>query len=143
MQYDHILIRYGEIGLKGNNMKFLLRRLQRNIKNKLADFTNIHVKQTSGRLIILLNFHEPQPILEKTIKVFGIYSLSLAIKVDNELEKIKEAALYALKSSENPETFKVTVKRVDKSFPTGSQEMNQILGGHLLKHTEGITVEVQ
>lgn len=142
MQYDHILIRYGEIGLKGNNMKFFLRRLQRNIKHKLAEFPNIHVKQTRGRLLILLNGHEPQPILEKTRKVFGIYSLSLAIKVDNELEKIKEAALYALKSSENPETFKVTVKRVDKSFPTGSQEMNQILGGHLLKYTDGIKVNV-
>jgi len=142
MQYDHILIRYGEIGLKGNNIKFFLRRLQKNIQHKLVEFPNIHVKQTRGRLLILLNGHDPQPILEKTRKVFGIYSLSLAIKVDNELEKIKEAALYALKESKDPETFKVTVKRVDKSFPTGSQEMNQILGGHLLKHTEGITVDV-
>ena len=142
MQYDHILIRYGEIGLKGNNIKFFLRRLQKNIQHKLVDFPNIQVKQTRGRLLILLNGHDPQPILEKTSKVFGIYSLSLAIKVDNELEKIKEAALYALNESKEPKTFKVTVKRVDKSFPTGSQEMNQILGGHLLKHTEGITVDV-
>lgn len=142
MQYDHILIRYGEIGLKGNNIKYFLRRLQKNIQHKLVDFPNIQVKQTRGRLLILLNGHDPQPILEKTSKVFGIYSLSLAIKVDNELEKIKEAALYALNESKEPKTFKVTVKRVDKSFPTGSQEMNQILGGHLLKHTEGITVDV-
>src|SRR5690625_2472757 len=80
--------------------------------------------------------------MKKKRKVYSIDSLSLAIKVHNELEKIKEAALYALKSSENPETFKVTVKRVDKSFPTGSQEMNQILGGHLLKYTDGIKVNV-
>src|SRR5690625_5715011 len=80
--------------------------------------------------------------MKKKRKVYSIDSLSLAIKVHNELEKIKEAALYALKSSENPETFKVTVKRVDKSFPTGSQEMNQIIGGHLLKYTDGIKVNI-
>lgn len=142
MQYDHILIRYGEIGLKGNNMKFFLRRLQRNIEHKLTEFPNVHVKQTRGRLLILLNGHDPEPIVEKCKEVFGIYSLSLAIKVDNELEIIKEAALYALQTSENPETFKVSVKRVDKSFPVGSQEMNQLLGAHLLQQTDGINVDV-
>lgn len=142
MQYDHILIRYGEIGLKGNNIKFFLRRLQKNIEHKLTSFPNIHVKQTRGRLLILLNGHDPEPIIEKTRQIFGIYSLSLAIKVDNELENIKEGALYALQTSEDPETFKVTVKRIDKSFPIGSQEMNQILGGHLLQHTDGIKVNV-
>jgi thiamine biosynthesis protein ThiI len=142
MEYDHILIRYGEIGLKGNNMKFFLRRLQRNIEHRLTKFPNVHVKQTRGRLLILLQGHDPQPVLESCQQVFGIHSLSLAIKVGNNLEDIKEAALYALQTSENTKTFKVSVKRVDKSFPVGSQEMNQILGGHLLKHTEGIDVNV-
>lgn len=75
-------------------------------------------------------------------KIFGIQSLSLAIKVDNEVEKVKEAALYALKQAKNVNTFKVTVKRINKDFPVRSQEMNQLLGGHLLSNTEGITVDV-
>lgn len=142
MQYDHILIRYGEIGLKGNNMKYFLKRLQRNIQHKLKEFPKVHVKQTRGRLFVLLNGHDPQPILEICQQVFGIYSLSLAIKVASDVEMIKEAALYALQTSENTATFKVAVKRIDKSFPVGSQEMNQILGGHLLTNTTDYTVNV-
>src|SRR5690625_4027018 len=142
MQYDHILIRYGEIGLKGNNTRFFLNRLQKNIERKLQDFPQIHVQQTQGRLFILLNGHDPEPIIAKCKNIFGIYSLSTAIKVDNEMEAIKEAALYALKSNADAETFKVNVRRVNKSFPGRSKDMNQMLGGHLLRNTTGITVNV-
>jgi len=142
MQYDHILIRYGEIGLKGNNTRFFLNRLQKNMERKLQDFPQIHVQQTQGRLFILLNGHDPEPIIAKCKNIFGIYSLSTAIKVDNEMEAIKEAALYALKSNADAETFKVNVRRVNKSFPGRSQDMNQMLGGHLLRNTTGITVNV-
>ncbi|HLS59642.1 MAG TPA: tRNA uracil 4-sulfurtransferase ThiI [Virgibacillus sp.] len=142
MQYDHILIRYGEIGLKGNNTRFFLKRLQKNIEHKLQGFPHIHVQQTQGRLFILLNGHDPEPIVAKCKNIFGIYSLSTAIKVENDMEAIKEAALYALKSNEDAETFKVNVRRVNKSFPGRSQEMNQLLGGHLLRNTTGITVNV-
>ena len=62
--------------------------------------------------------------------------------VDNDLEKIKEAALYALKENTDVKKFKVSVKRINKDFPVRSQELNQILGGHLLKNTEDILVDV-
>ena len=142
MQYDHILIRYGEIGLKGNNMKYFLKKLQRNIQHKLKEFPKAHVKQTRGRLLVLLNGQDPNPIIDKCKNIFGIYSLSIAIKVDNDLELIKDGALYALQNSEDTKTFKVNVKRANKNFPVQSQELNQILGGHLLRNTTGYTVNV-
>src|SRR5690625_7439355 len=113
MEFDHILIRYGEIGLKGNNMKFFLRRLQRNIAHKLTKFPNVHVKHTRGRLLILLNGHDPQPILEKTRQVLGMHSMSFAIKAENELDTIKDAALYALQTSKHTETHKIPVTTDD------------------------------
>lgn len=142
MKYDHILIRYGEIGLKGNNIKYFLKRLKRNIQHQLKDYPKVHVKQTRSRMFILLNGHDPQPILEICQNIFGIYSLSLAIKIESDIELMKQAALHALQSSENTETFKVNARRVDKTFPFGSLEMNQILGGHLLKNTADFTVDV-
>ncbi|MFC4022517.1 tRNA uracil 4-sulfurtransferase ThiI [Oceanobacillus longus] len=142
MQYDHILIRYGEMALKGKNIKTFIIRLQENIQQKIKEFPNAKVKRSQGRMFILLNGHEPDPVMEKLQNVFGIHSLSLAIKVDNNLEKIKEAALYALTKNEEVNTFKVSVKRIAKDFPVRSQELNQILGGHLLKNTEGIQVDV-
>src|SRR5690625_7942664 len=111
MQYDHILIRYGEIGLKGNNTRFFLNRLQKNMKRKLQDFPQIHVQQTQGRLFILLNGHDPEPIIAKCKNIVGIYSLSTAIKVDNEMEAIKEAALDDVKSNSDEETCKVNGRR--------------------------------
>src|SRR5690625_2957927 len=141
MQYDHILIRYGEIALKGNNRKFFLNTLQQNIQQKLKGFPNIRVKKTQGRMFVLLNGQDPDPIIEICKNIFGIYSLSLAIKVSHDLEEIKEAALNALQNSK-AKTFKVAVRRADKKFPIGSQEMNHILGGHLLQNTSGFTVDV-
>lgn len=141
MQYDHILIRYGEIALKGNNRKFFLNTLQQNIQQKLKGFPNVRVKKTQGRMFVLLNGQDPDPIIEICKNIFGIYSLSLAIKVSHDLKEIKEAALYALQNSK-AKTFKVAVRRADKKFPIGSQEMNHILGGHLLQNTSGFTVDV-
>lgn len=142
MQYDHILIRYGEMALKGKNFRSFILKLQENLQAKLKDFPEVKVKRTQGRMFILLNGHQPDPIIAICQKVFGIQSLSLAIKVENDVEKIKEAALFALKQDDEMNTFKMTVRRINKAFPYGSQEMNQILGRHLLVNTEGITVDV-
>jgi thiamine biosynthesis protein ThiI len=142
MQYDHILIRYGELGLKGKNVKQFILRLQENLQHKLKEFPKVKVVRTQGRMFVLLNGHDPEAVLAKCRKVFGIQSLSLAIKVDNEMDKIKEAALYALENGENVHTFKVSVRRTNKTFPVKSQEMNQVLGGHLLTNTSGYKVDV-
>lgn len=141
MQYDHILIRYGELSLKGNNIKFFLNTLQKTIAQSLKKFPDIKIKRTQGRMFILLNGHDPEPIIEKCKNIFGIHSLSLAIRVDNTLETIEQACLHVLTESKGS-TFKVSVRRVNKSFPHRSQDMNQILGGYLLKNTSGYTVDV-
>ncbi|WP_047985108.1 tRNA uracil 4-sulfurtransferase ThiI [Ornithinibacillus californiensis] len=142
MEYDHILIRYGELALKGKNRKKFVDKLQQNIQHKLTDFPDVKVKRTQGRMFILLNGQAPEPIMDKVKNIFGIHSLSLAIKVENELETIKEAALFALTNAEKINTFKVTVKRINKGFPVRSQELTQMLGGHLLSNTETFTVDV-
>lgn len=142
MEFDHILIRYGEIALKGKNRKMFIARLQQNIQHKLKEFSDVQVKRTQGRIFVLLNGHDPQPIIDKCRTVFGIHSMSLASKVDNDVEQIKHAALRALQNRTDVHTFKVVVKRVDKSFPVRSQDMNQVLGAHLLKNTEGFRVDV-
>lgn len=142
MQYDHLLISYDEIALKGNNKKQFILKLQENIQRKLHAFPQAKVKRTQGRMLILLNGYEPEPIIQVVKSVFGIHSIRLAIKVENDETAIKEAALYALSSSNNVHSFKVSVRRVDKSFPIQSQEMNRILGAHLLTNTDGYKVDV-
>src|SRR5699024_10374910 len=142
MRYDDILIRYGERGLKGKNMKQFLVKLQNNIKAALTAFPNVIVRRTQGRLFVELHGENAELIIEELQKIYGIHSMSLAIKVDNELEEIKQGALTMLRENENIHTFKVAVRRANKGFPIGSQEMNQLIGAHLLKNSENITVDV-
>ncbi|QKY69692.1 tRNA uracil 4-sulfurtransferase ThiI [Lentibacillus sp. CBA3610] len=142
MQYDHILIRYGEIALKGKNRKTFIIQLQNNLRRQLKSFPDAVIKRTQGRMFVLLNGHDPDQVMEKCQHVFGIQSLSLALKVQNDETEIKDAALWALKNSTDVRTFKVSVKRIDKQFPIRSQDMNHVLGKHLLSNTTGYTVDV-
>lgn len=142
MEYDRILIRYGELGLKGKNMKHFIIQLQKNIQTALWAFPNVRVKRTQGRVFVELHGESADPIMEELQKVYGIHSLSLAIKVENDLNDIKQGALFALQQNPDKQTFKVSVRRANKGFPIGSQEMNQVLGAHLLKNVANITVDV-
>lgn len=142
MEFDHILIRYGEMALKGKNRKKFYSMLQDNLRNTLMEFPDIKVKRTQGRMFVHLNGQDPEPIMEKCKEVFGIQSFSLAIKIPNDEQEIKDAALYALKNSTRTKTFKISVKRIDKSFPIRSQEFNRDVGSYLLVNTDGYTVDV-
>ncbi len=130
------------MSLKGKNLKHFVARLYENVKMKLANFSNIQIKRNRSRMYILLNGEDPEPIMEQLKDVFGIQSFSLAIKSESEEEQIKEAVMFALTEPEDVKTFKVSVRRVDKDFPIGSQDMNRVLGGHLLSNTEGYSVDV-
>ncbi|WP_430784756.1 tRNA uracil 4-sulfurtransferase ThiI [Virgibacillus flavescens] len=142
MEFDHILIRYGEMALKGKNRKKFYSKLQDNLRNVLVEFDGIKVKRTQGRMFVHLHGQDPEPVMKKCKEVFGIQSLSLALKVSNDEKQIKDAALYALTNSKNTNTFKVSVKRIDKSFPIRSQEFNREVGAHLLVNTDNYTVNV-
>lgn len=142
MKYEHILIRYGELGLKGKNINQFINKLQGNLQRALVAYPKAKVTRSSGRLFVVLNGEDPEPIIEVCRKIFGIYSMSLAMKVTNDVEDIKEGALQALKDVVDAKTFKVNVRRANKQFPIQSIEMNRILGSHLLRNTEGFTVDV-
>ncbi|MBM7572855.1 tRNA uracil 4-sulfurtransferase ThiI [Aquibacillus albus] len=142
MQYDHIIIRYGEIALKGKNRKVFTNQLSDNIAKKLKQFSAIKISMHRDRMYIVLNGENPKKIIEKCKNIFGIQSLSLAVKTTNEVTDIKEAALNVLTKEPNVKTFKVTTKRANKEFPIGSQEFNHVLGGHLLSNTNDYKVDV-
>src|SRR5690625_286102 len=117
MTYDHILIRYGELGLKGKNKHQFIDRLQGNMQRRLASFKNVQVKRSSGRMFVQLNGHEAEPVINALQRVFGIYSMSVAMKVANDESAIKAGVLHALEQTAKGRTFKVNVRRANKQFP--------------------------
>jgi thiamine biosynthesis protein ThiI len=141
---DTILIRYGEIGLKGKNQAYFINTLISRIKQTLAPVGKIHCRKTHGRIFI-----EVQGGLEEAMsrlqKVFGIVSLSPVQKLPLDLALIKDAALEELRSARDNEggsTFKVITRRANKAFPLTSPELNQLVGGYLLDNTIDLQVDL-
>lgn len=124
-----IIIRYGEIFLKGNNRKFFEDVLVRNIKKSLAGF-KFDFKRITGRYEIS-NFDEEnlKSIIEKLKKVFGIHSMSVAEKIETDEKAICEAVKLI---DMRDKTFRVTTKRASKIFPIHSMDFNCQLGGVIL-----------
>src|SRR5690625_924166 len=109
MKYNHILIRYAELSLKGKNRNEFERMLQRNLKFVMREFPETKIIRSFGRMFIELNGADEGKVMERLQDVFGIHSLSPALKVELNQEKIKETALWALKDAlpEGKGTFKV------------------------------------
>ncbi|SES35547.1 tRNA uracil 4-sulfurtransferase ThiI [Salipaludibacillus aurantiacus] len=144
MHYDHILIRYAELSLKGKNRKQFEKKLEANIRDVLKEFPAIKVRRSFGRMFVKLNGENGHAVTDHLKDVFGIHSLSPSLKVQLNKEDICEGALWAAEDSlpEGRGTFKVSVRRTNKDFPLRSQEMNKVIGGHVLRNMENISVDV-
>lgn len=144
MKYDRILIRYGELTLKGRNRKFFVRKLKSSIRVLLREFPQTKIETLHDRMYVLLNGEPYDQVKEKLAKVFGIQSFSPAIRTEKDLDQIKAAALLVVKKSHSPgKTFKISARRSDKSFEYDTQQLNYELGSHILINVEDITVDVK
>lgn len=132
-----ILLRFGEIYLKGKNKAYFEKVLLGNIKNKLSAF-ECEVKKISGRYLVA-NFDEMdlQSIINQLTKVFGLVSLSVATEFETSMQNIEEF-LSEFKTS--AKTFRVSVKRADKTFPIASNEYEKKLGEIVLNGNPNLKV---
>ncbi|MBD8068985.1 tRNA uracil 4-sulfurtransferase ThiI [Bacillus sp. PS06] len=143
MQYDHILIRFGEISTKGRNRKRFIDKLKRNIQNKLTDYPQIKIETTRDRIFIVLNGENHEEISARLTKVFGIHSFSLAVKTESDIDAIKAAALFAFTELDyEGKTFKVSARRSDKLFPFDTNQINYQVGSHILTNVDELVVDV-
>jgi len=140
--YNVILVRYGEIILKGNNRSYFEKKLISNIKLALEG-ENVKIKFAQARIYV-----EPEDaskinkIMKKIIKVFGVVSVSPAIKIASDLEVIKETAVKLIEEKNTGKTFKVEARRGDKNFPLTSPEISRTIGGYILSKCNDLTVDV-
>ncbi len=134
-----ILIRFGEIFLKGKNYLFFENTLYKNIKWRLKDF-ECELTRTAGRFIVE-NFDESDldDIIDAIKSVFGVVSLSVAYEIDTSLENIVDICK-TIKLTEP--TFKVEVKRADKRFEMPSNKLEALLGGVILENNPDAKVDV-
>ena len=144
MQYDHLLVRYGELTLKGTNRKMFVNQLKDNVKRALIPLRGYHLKGKRDRMYIELSPEaDINEIIHRLSKVYGIKSISPVIKIDKNEEKINQSAIQLSHDFEKGSTFKVDVKRVDKSFRLDTYELQRQVGGAILKENNNITVNVK
>src|SRR5690554_706910 len=101
-----ILVRYGEIALKGGNRDFFIKQLVKNIRKALEGIEH-RIKKDRGRILVELDkgSDDLEESLKRLKKVFGIVSLSRVVKVDKDMETINQAALQMVEYKQ-PASFK-------------------------------------
>ena len=137
-----LLIRYGEIALKGKNRPFFEKKLQNNIKTALKGLEPYTLLFQRGRFFLEIDDEKLFSARERLQKVIGIVSISPSYPVKPELSAICEEALNFLRRSYRPGiSFKVETRRVNKRFPTTSPEVSRLVGEYLLE-SSGLDVKV-
>lgn len=134
-----ILIKYGELTTKKNNRNLFINLLYENIKNKLKNY-DVKIVKNRVRMFIETNDNIDE-IVNILSNIFGIHSIVVAYKVDNNIDSIKNNVLDIVKNIEF-KTFKVETKRSDKRFPIPSMEFNNVIGGLILKNISNVKVDV-
>lgn len=131
-----IVIRYGEIALKGKNRGYFVKRLRRNIRDclKRNDITG-EVRSVGQRVYVQVE--DVERAAEKLRDVFGIVSLSPAQEVAADIEAIKAEALQVAQRAglNEKRSFRMQSRRADKAFPLISPEINRVVAAHVQKAT--------
>ena len=145
MKWNELLIRYGELSLKGRNRNYFVRKLKKNIETALSDLESVQLKSERDRMFL---FADDQNDMKEAIKrlpaVFGIQSFSPVAKCEPTLEAIYKTALEVVGSDETEDkTFKVEIRRTDKSFPYVTSELQQMIGGHVLSNFPELHVKMK
>ena len=135
-----ILIKYGELSTKKANRNFFIKTLYNNIVEKLYCF-DVKISKDLGRMYIYFNDNDLNNIIDIMSNIFGIHTYHVAYIADTNTNDIEKIIIESLKK-EQFKTFKVVVKRTDKSFQYDSPTYSKILGGVILKNINGIIVDV-
>lgn len=141
-----ILVRYGEIYLKGQNRPFFEKMLMNNIKKALEPFGKPKIYKAQGRIYIE-NLKVEGIVLDRLSKVFGAIGINPAWKADKDLEAIQAMVKAVMedaleKATKENLTFKVESRRADKTFPMNSMDLSRKMGGFILKNFPGLKVDV-
>ena len=130
-----ILIKYGELTTKKDNRNFFINKLKNNIFDKISDY-NFEIQDDYYRMFIIPNPEDIDGIVNILKNIFGIHEIVVAYMSEIVSEEdILKCSLEVMKNEEF-KTFKVATNRSDKKFPIKSMDMNNIVGGHILKNIE-------
>ncbi len=138
------LVKYGEIALKKRNRGAFVRSLKDSVRAKLPDLP-VYVWETFHRVFVRYPAEHRERVAGALSRTFGVVSFSDALRVENEMPAIEEAARELARGfveSGLGRKFKAEVRRADKGFPLTSYQIACKLGDCLLAEVPGLNVDV-
>lgn len=141
-----LIVRCGEVALKGLNKPYFERMLVDRIKRVLKKYNDVEVKRHEGLIFVRAPKELDSDLIVGDIsRVFGVASISPAVEVESDMEEIGQAAVeYMLRLIEKKgvKTFKVDAKRADKNFPVKSPDIARQIGARILIGCKVLKVDV-
>lgn len=142
---DMILLKQGEMVLKGLNKRYFEQRLQTNVIRRLKPFGNFKVYCRQSAVYVEPRDDEADVdgAFEALQDVFGVISLSRAVACEKDKDVIAATAIeYLGEAMAQAKSFKVESKRADKSFPMTSIQLSQFVGDKLSDAYPQVLVDV-
>lgn len=135
-----LLVRYGEIFLKGLNRPYFIRELVKKVKHAVKDLSG-QVWVHDGRIFVS-DFTDQEECIRRVTKVFGVHSVCPAVEMPKEdFEAICQKAVEM--TADLRGTFKVAARRSDKRYFMDSPQINGEIGGRILQANPNLTVDVK
>ena len=135
-----LLVRYGEIFLKGQNRPVFMRALVKRIKRAVQDLgATVYLNDSR---IFVTDYSDQDEAIRKVTKVFGVHSVCPAIEMPKEDFDAVAAQAVAM-MADLKGTFKVTARRSDKRYPLDSPAINGQIGHRVLVANKNLSVDVK
>ena len=142
---EMILLKLGEMVLKGLNRRSFEDKLQANIHRRLKDLGQfkVYTRQSTTYVEPKDDSCDMETAYERMKKVFGVVGVSRARACEKDKDAILAAAIEYLNDQlSSARTFKVETKRADKTFPMTSIQLSQYVGGELHERYDNLEVDV-
>lgn len=131
-----IIIKYGELNTKKDNINYFIKALRNDLSKKIDN----DIEYDHGRMIIFGDYLDR--VKDALNKTFGIHEYEIGYKLETNNIDIISLELVKLVKERDFSTFKVSTKRSDKSYEMNSMEISKHLGGVILRNISGKKVDV-
>jgi thiamine biosynthesis protein ThiI len=136
-----VVLRFGEIFLKGKNRRKFSAALVDNARRLLGSLEGVTVEPRHLRVLVSHPARLERQVLERLGYLFGLHSMAPAAVTAREVDAIADAAIAEARALPAGTTFKIESNRRDKSFPLTSTEISRQVGGRVQEAT-GLPVDV-
>ena len=141
--YEYVMVRYGDLILKGKNQHIFRHNINNQIAHKMYGL-NVELEFQHDLIFIKLNGTEASEVIDRLNFISGLNSYSKTLKCEYDLEKIADRSIELLKHEITKRTtFKIETKRADKSVSLKSFEISNLVSKRVLREVGNLVVDVK